>query len=152
VVMGLEKRGPDAAMRSLAPRVVLADDNPALLEEIRQLLEPEFQVAATVQEAGGLSECVRELRPDAVVADVNMPGANGIDVSRTLIQSGICSAIVILTVYNDPRMIQLALRSGICGYVLKVDAGEELAAALHAVIAGGRYLSRGARASWTGDL
>jgi DNA-binding NarL/FixJ family response regulator len=129
----------------------LADDNHAVLEEIRQLLPPEFQIARALQEAGSLVDAVRDLKPDAVVTDINMPGLNGIDIGRRLIHGGLCDAVVILTVYNEVHMIQSAFRAGIRGYVLKVDAGRELAAALRAVIAGNRYLSGGALATWTKD-
>jgi DNA-binding NarL/FixJ family response regulator len=134
-----------------SPRIVLADDNHAVLEEVRQLLAPEFQIVGALHEAGSLVDAVRDLKPDAVVSDINMPGMNGIAIGRTLIHSGWCDAVVILTVYNEAHMIQGALRAGIRGYVLKVDAGGELAAALRAVIAGYRYLSRGALATWTKD-
>ena len=128
-----------------AYRVVVADDNELVLDAVRQLLTPEFEVDCVVHEPF-LIETVEKRKPDVVITDINMPGANGIDLGRVLIKRKLCDAVVILTVYNEPQMIQRAFESGIRGYVLKVDAGEELAAAVHEVISGNRYLSRGARA------
>jgi DNA-binding NarL/FixJ family response regulator len=49
--------------------------------------------------------------------------------------------------YNDPQLLSRALTAGIRGYVLKEDAGEELIPALHTVLAGGKYFSRGVRSA-----
>ncbi|MBV8732251.1 MAG: response regulator transcription factor, partial [Acidobacteriia bacterium] len=106
----------------------------------------EFEVSCVVHEPLLLMETVEQQKPDVVITDINMPGANGIELGRLLIERKLCDAVVILTVYNEPHMIQRAFDSGIRGYVLKVDAGEELAAAVQAVISGYRYLSRGVRA------
>jgi len=131
------------------PRVAIADDNQVVLEEICQLLASEFDIVCAVQESVALVEAVAFSKPDAVVTDLDMPGLNGIETAQKLFELGMSPAVVILTVYNDPHMIQRALRAGIRGYVLKDDAGEELVAALRAVTAGNRYLSRGALAAIT---
>lgn len=131
---------------SSVPRLVLADDHAGLLAEIRSLLEPEFRVVSSTADGTSLLHAVREYLPDAVVADVEMPGTNGIDAARKIVGSGLCDAVVILTIYDDPDLIAKAAAAGVRGYVLKVDAGEELIPALRAVLAGGRYLSHGAGA------
>jgi DNA-binding NarL/FixJ family response regulator len=130
---------------------VLADDHTGILNEIRQLLSPEFEIARVVFDGNALMEATAALRPDIVVSDLNMPGLNGIEAGRAILRQGLCNAVVLLTMYNDSFLIRGALRAGIRGYVLKVDAGEELGAALHVVLSGGRYLSREARAQWSED-
>lgn len=120
---------------------MLADDHAGLRAEIRSLLEPEFRIVSSTCDGTSLLHAVREYRPDAVVADVEMPGLNGIDAAREIVGSGLCDAVVILTVYNDPRLISRAMAVGARGYVLKDDAGEELIPALRAILGGGRYLS-----------
>jgi DNA-binding NarL/FixJ family response regulator len=124
-------------------RILLADDHRDLLEEMCQLLTPEFAVVRSVTEGLALVEAAREVRPDVVVTDMNMPGLNGIDAGRQILQGGMCDAVVILTVYNEPQMVRSALEAGIRGYILKVDAGEELTAAIQRVVTGHTYLSRG---------
>ena len=128
-------------------RIVLADDNEEILGEIQKLLQPEFEIAGLVHEAASLVDAVFALKPDIVVSDLNMNGSSGIDMGHSIIQRRLCDAVVILTMYNEPGLIQRALRMGIRGYVLKVDAGDELVAALDAVLAGKEYLSRGVVAS-----
>ncbi len=130
-------------------RVVLADDHGEVLEEIRLLLHAEFEIAGSVRDGRALVETAAGLKPDVVISDLEMPGMNGIEACRTIISRGICNAIVLLTMYNEPHLIQRALRAGIRGYVLKIDAGEELMAALVAVLNGNRYLSREALARWS---
>jgi len=116
-------------------------------EQICLLLAHEFEVAGSFSEGQALLAGVERLRPDAVVSDVHMPLIDGIEAGRRMVQQGLCTAIVILTVYNEPELVQSALASGIRGYVLKADAGEELALAVHAVTKGGMYLSSSVRYS-----
>lgn len=125
------------------PRVVLADDHAEVLNGIRDLLEPDFQVVSTTHDGNSLLEAVREHRPDVVVTDVEMPGRNGIDAAREILGRKLCQAVVVLTLYKDVQFVRSALGLGVRGYVLKVDAGEELIPALLSVMAGERYLSRG---------
>jgi DNA-binding NarL/FixJ family response regulator len=127
------------------PRVVLADDHPGMLEEIRLLLADEFELVGSASEGQALLSLVDQLRPDAVVLDIHMPLVDGIEAGRRMLQGGLCPAVVILTVYNEPQLVGSALACGIRGYVLKEDAGEELALAVNTVAGGGAYLSRGIR-------
>jgi len=125
------------------PRIVLADDHEDLLHEMYELLAPEFEVLRSVREGAALIEAALELRPDVVVSDINMPGLNGIDAARQIRKRGACDRVILLTVYREPQLVRSALEAGIQGYVLKLDAGEELIAAVRSVLAGNTYLSRG---------
>ena len=129
----------------MPPRIVLADDHPAVLEEIRLLLASEFEIVGSAHGAGELIQAVHDLAPDAVVTDINMKDRNGIDAARHILTTGLCQSILVLTMYDEPQLVSTALRAGIRGYVLKVDAGDELISALRSVIAGEKYLSRGVR-------
>jgi DNA-binding NarL/FixJ family response regulator len=146
----MEDAGEDADLNARAngrpkPRVILADDHAGMREQIRLLLAHEFEVAESVSEGQELLAAAARLRPDAVVSDIHMPLIDGIEAGRRILQQGLCSAVVILTVYNEPELVHRAFASGIRGYVLKADAGEELAPAVHAVTKGGMYLSTGVR-------
>ena len=90
-----------------------------------------------------LVNAVVESKPDIVVTDVQMPGRTGIEAGREIIQRNLCGAVVVLSIYKDPGLVKSALDSGIRGYVLKDEAGDELIPALNTVLSGGRYLSRG---------
>ncbi|MBV9745818.1 MAG: response regulator transcription factor, partial [Acidobacteriia bacterium] len=69
-----------------AYRVIVADDNELVLEAVRQLLTPEFEVSCVVHEPLLLMETVEQQKPDVVITDINMPGANGIELGRLLIE------------------------------------------------------------------
>jgi DNA-binding NarL/FixJ family response regulator len=131
-------------------RIVLADDHRGLLEEMCNLLTPDFEVVRTVTDGLALIQAARELRPDVVIADMNMPGLNGIDAGRQILEQRLCDAVVMLTVYNEAQMVRSALEAGIRGYILKVDAGEELTPAIKRVVAGHTYFSRGVTRTWSG--
>ena len=124
-------------------RVVLADDHLDLLEEIRCLVAPEFDVVSSVKEGLALVQAAFELRPDAIISDINMPRLNGIDAGRQILQEGLCKAVILLTTYNEPQLVSSAMQAGIRGYVLKIEASEELVPSLWTVLGGGVYLSRG---------
>ena len=60
-------------------RVILADDHPAILEDLQTLLKQEFEVVATVGDGNALVAAAETLAPDVIVTDIAMPGLNGID-------------------------------------------------------------------------
>jgi DNA-binding NarL/FixJ family response regulator len=86
-----------------------------------------------------------ELTPDAVVTDIKMPRIGGIEASRELLIREAVRAVVLLTVHSDPELIKSALDAGIRGYVLKVNAGEELIPAIYEVLRGGVFISSAVR-------
>lgn len=129
-------------------RLVLADDHQDILDEVRHLLAFEFDVLCTVAEGNALIQAVAESRPDAVISDLQMAGLGGIEAGGQILRRGLCNAVIVLTMFNEPHLVGKALQAGIRGYVLKVDASEELIPAIHAVLAGGNYLSRGVLEKW----
>jgi DNA-binding NarL/FixJ family response regulator len=141
----MSKAGGAAERARRRFRVVLADDHLDLLEEIRYLLAPEFDVVSSVKEGSALIQAAFELRPDAIISDIHMPRLNGIDAGRRILQEGLCKAVILLTTYHEPQLVASAMQAGIRGYVLKVEASEELIPAVRAVVSGGAYLSRGVR-------
>lgn len=124
-------------------RVVLADDHEDLLYEIRLLLGSEFDIVNSVTDGLGLIDAASKSKPDIVISDVQMPGLNGIEACQRIIENGFCGAATILTMHDEVQLVKDALRAGIRGYVLKVDAGEELILAVRSVMGGFTYLSRG---------
>ena len=125
-------------------RVVLADDHPDVIQELRELLSEEFEVAYSASHGLDLVDAVARLKPDVVVTDIQMPFQDGVESGRQILQRNLCGAVVLLTVFNDRQLRDRALAEGIRGYVLKVDAGEELIRAVQTVLAGGTYVSQGA--------
>ena len=122
-------------------RVILADDRPEIVEDLRTLLEPEFEVVATVGDGNALIAAAETLAPDVIVTDIAMPGLNGIAAAAQIIGTNPAARIVFVTVYNDPELVQRGLATGALGYVLKLRAGDDLVPAIHAVLRGERHLS-----------
>jgi len=124
------------------PRIVLADDHPALLAEISRRLAVDFDVLRAVGEGIALVEAASELRPDVVISDINMPRMTGIEACRRILQQGFSGNAILLSVYDEPELVRTSLEAGIRGFVLKIDAAEELIAAVQIVLIGHTYLSR----------
>jgi len=124
-------------------RLVLADDHEGILQAVQGLLSSDFEVIRAVKDGAALIEAVEELRPDAVICDIYMPGKNGIECGAYILRNGLSRAVVILSMYNEPHLVSKARQEGIQGYVLKEDASSELVPAVYAVLAGKKYVSRG---------
>jgi DNA-binding NarL/FixJ family response regulator len=122
-------------------RVLLADDHEAVVEDIRELLEPEFDVVGTVRDGAALVREARRLVPDIVVADVSMPHLSGIEAGERILRDQPGIKLVILTMHEDSALVDEALGAGASGYVIKAVAGEELVPAIHAAVEGRRFVS-----------
>lgn len=120
---------------NLPLRILLVDDFPAVRRALRGLLEahPGWEVVAEAADGNeGLREAIRE-QPDVAIVDVAMPGMNGLELTRALRKSLPQTAILILTQYNSPRMLDEARDAGALGFVTKSEAGLRLFSAIQAV-------------------
>ena len=122
-------------------RILLAEDHPAVAEDLRALLTSEFDVIATVGDGDGLVAAADTFTPDVIVTDIAMPGLDGMAAAGEILQRNPRARIVFVTVHNDSAMVQKALATGALGYVLKLTAGDELVPATHAALRGERYVS-----------
>ncbi len=122
-------------------RVVLADDHKLILDALKNLIEPEFQVVGTFGDGHALVEAAPELKPQVIVLDVGMPTMNGISAGQRLKQSMPNVKLIYLTMNQDPDLAAEAFRLGAKGYLLKSSAGSELVDALRAVVRGGSYVT-----------
>jgi DNA-binding NarL/FixJ family response regulator len=122
-------------------RVVLADDHPEVVEDLRALMEPEFEVVATVGDGNALVSVAEALAPDVIVTDIGMPGLNGIAAATQIFGKNPAARIVFVTVHMEPEMVQKGFATGAMGYVLKLMAGDDLVPAIRAVLQGKRHLS-----------
>jgi DNA-binding NarL/FixJ family response regulator len=125
------------------PKVLIADDHSMVIDGLRSLLEPEFEVVGAVNDGRAVLPEVRKLQPDVVVIDISMPLLNGLDCTRQLHDTGCTAKILILTMHPDATLAQEALAAGASGYLLKSSPGSELKGALKAVLQGRTYLSPG---------
>ena len=123
------------------PRLLLADDHTILLEGLKALLAPEFEVVATAADGRAVLEAAEKHQPDLILLDISMPGLNGIEAARRLKQSNPGAKLIILTMHADLSFVSAAFEAGVSGYVLKQSAATELVTALHDVDSGRRYIS-----------
>jgi DNA-binding NarL/FixJ family response regulator len=129
------------------PRVLLADDNAQFADRIRELLAPTCDVVGVVTSGEELERAVDTLTPSVVITDIAMPGEGGLVAARNIRARKPELPFILLTVIDAKLMIKLALSSGALGYVVKEDAGEELAQAVEAALAGQSYVSSHGRRS-----
>lgn len=122
-------------------RVLLADDHKIVLEGLRSLLEPEFEIVGAVEDGRALVAEAKRLSPEVVVADISMPGLNGIDALQAMRREGLDLPVIFLTMHTEPAYARRALEAGAAGYVLKHAAPQELLQALQASAQGGIYIS-----------
>jgi two-component system response regulator NreC len=130
-------------------RIVLADDHAVVRSGLRFVLEAEdgFEVIA---ESGTVEETlrkVRAIRPEVLVLDLNMGNESSLDAIPQLRAQTPETAIVVLTMQNEPAFARQALQAGAAAYVLKEAADDELVEAVRIAASGGTYLnpSLGAR-------
>lgn len=124
-------------------RVLVADDHPLFREGVVQTLSSQADIEV-VSEAGSGEEAVRlatQLLPDLVVLDLGMPKGGGIAATRQIAASCPATAILILTVSEDPDDLLAALKAGARGYVLKGVPAHGLVHAVRAVTAGEVYVA-----------
>jgi len=126
---------------STSVRVLLADDNPSMLQAARRILEPEFQVVETVKNGEALLEAADALRPDVLIIDICMGMLNGLEAARLLTRTGSKAKIVFLTVHQDPEFMEEAFSVGALGYVVKPRLGTDLLPAVREALAGRAFVS-----------
>lgn len=136
-------------------RIVLADDHPVMRDGVRNLLEQEADVSVVGEAADGddALRMTKELEPDVLVLDMEMPGLKGVEVARRLRADGSPVRILALSAYDDRQYILSLLATGAAGYLIKEEAPDTIVDAVRGVARGeDGWLSRrvSARvAEWT---
>lgn len=122
--------------------VMLADDHVLIREAIKQLLEFDGSMKVIAEASDGI-ECLEKLKnvkPDILLLDINMPNMNGIDVLKELKEKNDPLKVLILTVHSEVEYLVKAVDIGANGYILKDSGSAELKQAINAVIDEGSYI------------
>ncbi|OJU86195.1 MAG: hypothetical protein BGO11_12815 [Solirubrobacterales bacterium 70-9] len=122
--------------------VVLADDHNVIRTGLRALLEaePDLRVIGEAADAAAAAKLAEDRRPDVLVLDLQMPGADPRRDIPRLRAAVPGTAIVVLTMQSDPRIARDLLRAGAAGFVLKQAADRNLGEAIRTAAAGGSYV------------
>jgi DNA-binding NarL/FixJ family response regulator len=124
-----------------SPALLLADDNPALLTTLVEMLQTEYKVVAALPNGISVLDQIALLGPDLVILDVSLGDLTGFEVARRLKDSGCSVKIIFLTVHEDVDFVSAAFDLGASGYVFKSRVTEDLTRAIDIVFSGGRFAS-----------
>ena len=130
-----------AVAASRKPMVVVADDNPIMLQTVTGVLSPDFDVVAAVGDGEAALDMAARTKPALVVLDISMPKLDGFRTARELAQRKSSSKIVFLTAQEDDDFVAEALKIGIHGYVVKRRLRSDLPLALKLALGGQLFIS-----------
>lgn len=128
-------------------KIIIVDDHRLFNDGLQGMLksEPGIQVLAQVYDSREAERTIRELKPDVVLIDFNMPHLNGIELTKLLISQAKETRVLILSMYNEDIYIESFKRSGSKGYIFKTASLDEVVAAIRAVHAGELYFPSSAK-------
>ncbi|MBO0800194.1 MAG: response regulator transcription factor [Blastocatellia bacterium] len=121
--------------------ILIADDHTMILEALKHMLEPEFEVVGTVTDGRALLTAAARLKPDVILLDISMPLLNGLDAGRRIKKLMPAVKLIYLTMDQDPNVAAEAFHVGASGYLLKNSAASELLHAIHEGVKGRFYLT-----------
>jgi DNA-binding NarL/FixJ family response regulator len=124
-------------------RVLIADDSPAVLENVVEMLQENFAIAGAMPNGNSVLKEVATLNPDVVVLDISLGDMTGFDVARRLREMNCRAKIVFLTVHESADFVRAAMALGASGYVFKSRADSDLVNAINAVFRGEEFLPAG---------
>ena len=119
-------------------RILIADDHPLFRKGMRTLLTAtaDTEVIGEATTGQEVIELAATLQPDVILMDLQMPGVNGIEATRQILQTSPHIRILVITLFEDDASVFSALRAGARGYVLKDTKEEEMVRAIRAVGSG----------------
>jgi DNA-binding NarL/FixJ family response regulator len=114
-------------------RVLLADDHAMFRQGIKEMLstDEEIEVVGEAENGQEAVALARELRPDVVILDVEMPVMGAKQAMERMLENSPPPRVVIVTMYDDPRLVRELIGLGAVAYLVKSATMEELHAAVH---------------------
>jgi DNA-binding NarL/FixJ family response regulator len=126
-------------------RILIADDQPGIRDAFRMVLDaqPDMTVIAEASDGSSALDQARRLRPDVVLADIRMPGLDGLELTRALAGPEVAepTRVIVVTTFDLDEYVHTALRNGAVGFLLKRSAPGLLVEAIRAAISGDTLIS-----------
>src|SRR5262249_50287280 len=132
---------PSSTTSSDAVRVLLVDDNEAMLARAAAVLGQTCDIVGSVKDGPSAVEAARALQPDVIVLDISMPGMTGLEVAYELRKARSRAAVVFLTVHSESELMEAARAAGGIGFVVKSHLASDLKTAVHEARAGRPFVS-----------
>ena len=134
---------PQAPDQTLKSRIFLVDDHPLLLQGISQLIniEPDMQVIGSTGDWTAALKKIPEVKPDVLILDITLAGANGIEVLKNLRVHFPDLKVLMLSMHDENLYALRAIKAGAQGYIMKASATEEVVSAIRQVLGNQVYLS-----------
>jgi DNA-binding NarL/FixJ family response regulator len=128
-------------------KVFLADDHPIFRSGLQFLLETSFDKinVSSFENSSLLLDKLESEIPDIVIADIDMPGMNGLELCKEICAKKPGTKVIMLTMYNDHEMLKLAFFNGAKGYLVKDNTSEELVDCISYVLEGKTYIAKSIR-------
>lgn len=127
--------------------VVIADDHQLFVESLKLLLQStdayHFNIVGVAYTGDELVDLLKNNRPDLLVLDINIPAKNGLEVLQEVRKSLKGTRILVLTMYDDPKIIKSAFDQKVDGYLLKNCNKDELLRAIATILGGEVYVGKG---------
>lgn len=129
----------------MTTRVVVVDDHPVFRDGLAALVAslPDMEVVATASDGPQAIDAARDNAADVVLMDLNLPTMSGVEATAAITARAGAPAVLVITMVDDDDAVVAALKAGARGYVLKGAPGEEIAAAVRTVAAGGAVFGAG---------
>jgi DNA-binding NarL/FixJ family response regulator len=118
--------------------VLLVDDHSLVRRGFRRMLEdePDMEVVGEAGDGEEAIQCARELHPRVVVMDCALPGVNGLEATRQIIENSPSTSVLMLSMHSESTWVRQAIDAGAKGYILKNAMDLELGSAIRKIAAG----------------
>ena len=104
---------------SKRPRVLIAEDHPAVAKAVGRVLALDCEVVGTVADGSAALEAAQRLQPDVIVVDLNLPNVNGLEVCRQITQMNLEAKVIVFSAMNDPDVRKRSFEVGASAFVFK---------------------------------
>ncbi len=130
-------------MKSDIKRILIADDHPIIRKGLKQIIVEEMMDVQVDESADGLQAQQMALKDcyDIIILDISLPGKNGLDVLKQLIDSKIHGKVLILSIYSEDQYGIRAIRAGAAGFMNKDSAPNDLIDAINTILLGRNYVT-----------